>query len=141
MQEQMPLRLHVLVAAADEVQMRAGDHIQVFDEAVGVQRLDSTITQPIGCPRTLRQHEPHHLLMVAQDRQHLAATFQLQDQIEHPATVGAAIDIVAEKDEPIVGNGRDGFYQRAQGHAAAMDVANRYQSARHEAAGFRGGGK
>jgi hypothetical protein len=61
--------------------------------------------------------------MVAQQRDQPAPAGEVDQALQHAATVRAAVDVVAQQDDRVVWARRDGIDQGGQGIRAAVDVA------------------
>ena len=70
----------------------------------------------------------HHLLVVAEDRDQLATTTQIDQEIENFSTVRASVDVISQRDDGVVRSGDDGFQKGFQRRCVSVDVADSDQS-------------
>ena len=80
----------------------------------------------------------HHDLVVSPEMDELAALAQVDEEIDHSFGIGAAIDVVAERDQGIILLDLNLGYQGLEGREAAMDIADREDSHDRENGGGTG---
>ena len=70
----------------------------------------------------------HHLLVVAEDRDQLATTTQIDQEIENFSTLRSTVDVVSQRDDGVVRSGDDGVENGFQSRSVSVDVADGDQS-------------
>lgn len=66
-----------------------------------------------------------HLVVVAQDRNQAALTGKRDQPFQDTPAVRTAVNVIAKRDDDVVGLGIDRAQNRIQGQEAAVNVANR----------------
>ena len=66
-----------------------------------------------------------HVVVVAQDRNQAALIGKRDQSFQDAPAVRSAVDVIAERDDDVVGLGIDHAQNRIQGQEAAVNVANR----------------
>ena len=74
----------------------------------------------------------HDDLVVADQRYEPALLFEFDQSVHHAATVRAAIDVVAQRDQQVVRGGLHDVQQGVEGLGAAMDITDRYRTRRRQ---------
>jgi hypothetical protein len=100
-------------------------HVVIRPVAVAVQRLAAAEAQPHAPLGAVEARVEHHLVVVAAQRDQPAGVEHLDEPVEHLARLQAAIDVVAQGDEAVLGPGGDHLEQRLQRRQAAVDIADR----------------
>lgn len=97
-------------------------------EPITVQSAEPAVLEPDVMVEFAAENIEHHFLVIAHDGNHASATSELDQHIEHRFRIGAAVDVIAQQDQGVVGIGRDRSDQSAQRPVTTVDIANRYQS-------------
>ena len=101
-QEEVRLGFVDQAALAEEVEVLRG-HALGHAPAVGIQRLFPAEQPPIAHQLHAAVADPqHHLVVVAQQRNELALLPQFQQAVERSAAVGAAVDVIAQRDQRVL---------------------------------------
>jgi hypothetical protein len=109
--EKMPSGFIVRDAALEEFDMPSGDLVRVR-AAVGIEGLAAAVPQPVAKTGRAAAHLEEHLVMVAQDRHKTTSVAQGDKHFDGPRAVGAAVHIVAQRDERVVAADRNRLEER-----------------------------
>ena len=122
---EVPLRLVEQPAAAQELDVRRRECPRAaampYDSSVA---LPPNISQSTYNSRLAVVDLQHHFVVIAQQRDQAALPPELQQPLDRAAAVGAAVDVVAQRDDRVVRLRPDRRQQRLQRGQAAVDVAD-----------------
>ena len=82
--------------------------------------------------RSPRASIQKHLVVVAQERDQRASLFQRDQSLDHTPAVRTTVDVIAQRDDHVVGPGLDRLEQGFQGSRTTVDVADGDRSRRHD---------
>ena len=87
--------------------------------------LDAVVVEPPELLRLARPSVEHHLVVVARDRDQATRCLEGDEFLDDLARGRAAVDVVPERDDQVLGLGRDGGEERLERDDAAVNVADR----------------
>ena len=96
----------------------------VVEGRVGGQGCVAAVAQPALQGLAALAGLQHHDFMVAAQGDELSAASLGDDPIEHGIGVGAAVHVIAERDENVIGPERYEVRQRGEGGETTVDIAD-----------------
>lgn len=115
-------REFVVIGEAGEESPVAFGEIAEMPRVVGFEGFDAAVEEPeAGVGRSVTG-VLHHDFMIAAQGDELGGGFELEEGVEDAFGVGAAVDVVAEGDDGVVGARGEGVEEAAEGSVPAVDV-------------------